>query len=299
MELAAALELAEPAIFVARVRWTEQAFLAREIPDYALPASLDVLRRILGQRLPDGAREPALACLDQALESLGKAADGDFGGGLDPAEPRQRLALEYLSAALAGDVRGARELVLKAVEQGLPAREACLAVLLPAQVEIGRMWHAGEIRIAEERVLTGVSVRLLTLLSERLERQPQRDLTVVAAAVVGNTHDIAVRVLTDLFEAAGWRALCLGADVPPEELRAAVDYFNADLVVLSAALVTQLKGLAASIEAVQSGRDQPPRIIVGGQAFAETPELWRRLGADGYVADIGNTVELAERIMAR
>jgi MerR family transcriptional regulator, light-induced transcriptional regulator len=36
-------------------------------------------------------------------------------------------------------------------------------------------------------------------------------------------------------------------------------------------------------------------VMVGGLAFRGSPELWRRLAADGYAADATEAVELAER----
>ena len=39
------------------------------------------------------------------------------------------------------------------------------------------------------------------------------------------------------------------------------------------------------------------RGLVGGLAFAEAPDLWRRLGADGYTAGADEAVALGERLV--
>ncbi|NIM61512.1 MAG: cobalamin B12-binding domain protein, partial [Acidobacteria bacterium] len=56
------------------------------------------------------------------------------------------------------------------------------------------------------------------------------------ACVAGNVHDIGVRATSDFFEMAGWRAINLGADVPHDEIARSVQFFDADVVVLAAAL---------------------------------------------------------------
>jgi len=70
--------------------------------------------------------------------------------------------------------------------------------------------------------------------------------------------------------------------VPPADIASAVQFFNADLVVLSTTLATQIKSLQASITAIRSASGDSVKILVGGPALAEAPGLWQRLGADGY-----------------
>ena len=121
--------------------------------------------------------------------------------------------------------------------------------------------------------------------------------TVIAASVAGNVHDIAVRALSDLFEVAGWRSVCLGADVPPSEVADAAGYFEADLVVLSAALSTQLETVEKSIQAVREHSSRDVKVMVGGIAFTGAPDLWRRLGADGYSASGADAVALGGELV--
>lgn len=297
VELAAALRLGEPALFRARITWARRAFGAREVPESDLRASLEVLRAVLAQELPDAASGSATALLDDALAQLELPAEV-VDSHIDPATPSGRLALEYLAAVLEGDSRKGTGLVLDAVASGLPVQRAYLDVLVPAQRELGRLWHAGELGIVEEHVVTYTTERLMTLLAHRAERAAPTGHTVVCAAVVGNAHDIAVRVLADFFDIAGWRAVHLGASVPAPELASAVQYFDADLVVLSAALSVQLPRVADAIAALRRIEDRPVRIMVGGLAFSEAPEIWRKLGADGYATDAEAAIRHATELLS-
>lgn len=297
IELATALRLGEPELFRARVNWARRAFGAREVPEGDLRASLETLAAVLAEELPVPARPGPAALLADALEVLETPAeDGD--AHIDPATTAGRLALAYLAAVLEGDSRKGTELVLDAVAAGMPVTQAYFGVLVPAQREIGRLWHAGELGIVEEHVVTYTTERLMTLLAHRAERAAPTGHTVVCAAVAGNAHDIAVRVLADFFDIAGWRAVHLGASVPAAELASAVQYFDADLVVVSAALSVQLPKVAQTIAALRRIEDRPVRIMVGGLAFSEAPDLWRKLGADGYATDAESAVTRGNELVA-
>lgn len=290
VELATALRLGEPRLFVARITWARRAFQARQVPEDDLRASLAALSTVLAQELPDAVQGGPAALLAAALAELDRpVADGD--SYIDPHSATGRLALEYLATVLEGDSRKATERVLAEVEAGLAVEAAYLEVLVPAQREIGRLWHAGELGIVEEHVVTYSTERLMALLAHRARRAPANGRTVVCAAVAGNAHDIAVRVLADLFDMSGWRAVHLGANVPVPELASALQYFDGDLLVLSASLSVQLPTLADAIAAVRRLEGRTVRVMVGGLAFSDAPDLWQKLGADGYAPDAPSAVK--------
>ena len=297
VELATALRLGEPALFRARVNWARRAFAAREVPESDLRASLEALAAVLAEELPPPAQPGPAALLADALALLDQPAEASDEI-IDPATPAGRLSLSYLAAVLEGDSRKGTTLVLDAVSEGMPVRQAYLEVLVPAQREVGRLWHAGELGIVEEHVVTYTTERLMTLLAHRAERAAANGKTVVCAAVAGNAHDIAVRVLTDFFDIAGWRAVHLGASVPAAEMAAAVQYFDADLVVVSAALSVQLPKVADAITALRRIEGRQVRIMVGGLAFNDAPGLWRKLGADGYATDAESAVARGNELVA-
>jgi methanogenic corrinoid protein MtbC1 len=296
VELATALRLGEPQLFAARVMWARRAFGAREIPEQDLRASLEALQAVLDEELPAAAASAPGELLSGAIAGM-KSPAAVSESFIDPDTRKGQLALAYLAAVLEGDSRKGTDQVLAAVDEGMPVQEAYLEVLVPAQQEIGRLWHAGELGIVEEHVVTYTTERLMTLLAHRAERAAPNGKTVVCAAVAGNAHDIAVRVLADFFDIAGWRAVHLGASVPAAEMASAVQYFDADLVVISAALSVQLPKVADAVTALRRIEGRTVRIMVGGLAFSDTPEIWRKLGADGYAPDAPQATALGARLV--
>lgn len=293
-ELAAAVRVGEPRLFVADVVWSRRAFDSRGVPREDLHTSLECLAEVLGEELPEPARPAARAALDAALAAL--AAGPQAEPPLDSATTEGKLALSYVLALLEGDRRKAMSLVLSAVEDGLPGRRALAEVLSLAQREMGRMWHAGELSVAQEHFVTSTTESLIVLLAAREAAAEPLGRTVVAASAPGNAHDLGTRLLAELFDLAGWRVIHLGQDVPGVDLAAAVDEFQADLLVLSVALSTQLKSAAEAIVEVRSARPEA-KVLVGGLAFEKTPELWRQLGADGYAADAESAVTTATELL--
>lgn len=303
LELAAALAAEEPEIFGARVRWAHKSFHARDLELKDLHASLACLGEVLREEMPERVRGQVAAYVDPVLSSLAVAVNGGSATppphalGLDSESASGRLTLRYLQRVLEGDSRAAIDFVVAAADGGTPVEELYLDVLLAAQREVGDLWHLGEIGVAEEHHVTATTERAMAVLAQRAERRPAVGKTVVAAAVEANGHGLGVRVLCDFFEIAGWRSICLGADVPPSEIATSAVYFDADLVVLSAALAVQLQAVGRSIEALRALEDREIEIMVGGGAFTEAPELWRRLGADGYAATVRDAVELGGRLV--
>ncbi len=295
LELAAALRIGSPAAFTSRVVWQHNAFLARGRDTGDLRTALSCLRRTLDAELPDSAGRAAAAYVDQALSILdaGVALEACE---LDPSDSSGALALRYIAACLEGDPRRAIELVVDASAASESLEEIYLDVIFPAMREIGRMWHGAEASIAEERIVSETTRRLMTLLTHARARVEDSGKTVISAAVAGNAHDMGVRAVADFFDSAGWRSLCLGADVPAGDIAGATQFFGADLIVLATTLTTQIKSLQATIEAIRASSGEGVRILVGGLALADAPDLWQRLGADGY-AGAGEAVEIGRELV--
>ena len=81
--------------------------------------------------------------------------------------------------------------------------------------------------------------------------RPRNGRTIVAATVAGNQHDLGIQMVADLFEANGWRAIQLGANVPSEDLAQTVEFYDADLVALAFSMLGQLPALSDAIAAVR------------------------------------------------
>ncbi len=297
LELAAALSAGEPKLFSGRVSWSRKAFRAKARDEADIRRSIQALRDVLAERLPQPAMDAPLACLDAALQILDAPAEAPDPTELDPQRATDRLALEYLQMILEGNAAEAVSLVSRAVSDGLSPQKLYMEVLLPAQREVGRLWHAGELSVAEEHMVTAVTQRAMAVVISQASAGPSNGHTVVVAAVSGNVHDIGLRALADMYQLAGWRVIYVGSDVPMLDLPALLVFYEADLLMLGATLATHVPRVEQAIAAIRERCERPVRVVVGGAAFDEAPELWSRIGSDGYASGIDEALALGARLV--
>jgi len=284
-ELAASLAAGRPQFFAGYVGWLQSVLTARGLPSGALPSAVTCLAKVLAAELPSEVAERAAGVCEGALRTLDRDAPG-LPSFLQCDTAHGRLAASYLLALLEGDRARASGLILDAVQGSSSVPDLYLHVLLPAQQEIGRMWQANEINVAEEHFATSTTKAILAQLRLRAPMQERNGKSLLAAAVMGNQHDVGLQVVADFFEMDGWRVIQLGSDMPVPDLAQAVEFYQPDLLALSVSLHTQLVTLTETIQAVRRGqRGAVVKILVGGRALAEVTDLAQQFGADGYAAD--------------
>jgi methanogenic corrinoid protein MtbC1 len=297
-ELSAAVSVGSVDMFVNRVVWSRRVFVARNLVCQDLEDSLTALQVVLRDKLPPYAQEPTLQFVDDAKAALAEQLEDDESL-LDPGQAQGRLALQYLQCAIEGNALPAMEVVLDALAaKSLGVEDVLLNVLLPAQAEIGRLWHLDQVSVAEEHLVTTTTRRLMAVIVSTVERRRDNGKTAVACTVAGNVHDVGIQAIAYLLELEGWRSIYLGADVPPADIPATLEFFDADVVLLSCALSVQLKNLRQTIVTIREQAAKGANILVGGLAFVEEPELWKAVGADGYAPDALGALALARGIVA-
>ena len=295
LELAAAVVVGEPRLFTGRVSWSRKAYTARGQRESDLRASLQALRDVLVERLPKAALGLPVEYLDAALAMLDAPPPPPEPSALDPKRPTDRIALVYLNKILEGNVVDAIEMILGEACGPLGPQAIYSDVLLPAQREIGRLWHAGEVSVAEEHMVTAATQRTMAVVVSQAAKRAANGRTVVVAAMAGNIHDVGLRALADMYQLDGWRVIYIGADVPMLDLPKVLTFYQTDLLMLGATMSTQLPRVKQAIAAIRDRADCQVRVVVGGAAFDEAPDLWEKVGGDGYAA----TIEQARKVGAR
>ena len=294
-ELAAAAACGRPAHFAAQIAWARDLLAARGLRPGEFETALACLRTVLAEKLPEPVRNVADAYLAEALASLDAAPTA--AARLSPQDAPRRLAMQYLCAILEGEPRRARDLILERAREGWRIQDIFADVLAPAAEEVGRMWHTGDITVAEEHLATATTKTLLAQLAAQAQPAPHNGMTALVPTVEGNTHDMGVQMLAFLLELDGWRSLYLGGDVPDGDLAQAVECFGADLLCLSAALTLHLPAVRRSIAAVRrTPRGATALILAGGTAIGSDTELARHLGADATAATLRAALQLAREV---
>lgn len=295
LELATAIRVNKPELLARRMSWLRRAVKARGAPESDLRAALESIQLALDKELPESLKLSVAQPIQLALESFESELEPEAAA-LDASTPAGRLGLEYLTACLEARSEDAIALILNALEKDMSPEDVYADVLLPAQREIGQLWHVGDVSISEERMVSETTRSVMTLIVHQYSPPLESGPTVISASVAGNAHDIGLRALANLFRLAGWRSIFLGASTPSLEIGHAAQAFDADLILLSATLTTQLSTLTAVIDKIHQIASHT-RILVGGLALDDSPELWKEIGADAYAGDIRSAVEVGASLI--
>lgn len=296
-ELAAAVAYDAPESFVTQIGWARSAFAVRGVCCSHLASSLRALSNVLARELPSEEFALVEAILARAAREVG-AKSCEAPTRLSADSMFATASAEYLVAILEGDRRRAADRVRALQESGVDAALIYTEVLAPSLCELGRLWHLGEISVAEEHFATTTTQMVMSEVRARATALPRNGRVVVAASVEGDSHDMGVRMIADLLELSGWRAVFLGANMPADELAGGVRDFEGDLVAISATLPVHLRAVEAAVASVRALPRRCP-ILVGGTAFCQCPEAWRAMGADAYANCAADAVRTAERLVPR
>ena len=184
-----------------------------------------------------------------------------------------RAALE--AAIGSYDRSRAVDVAVSAVADGSISIEELYSLLSAKLLDIGAAWGRGAVEVWQEHFATSVARTIVESCALRVEHAApdERTATVVLAAPSNEYHDLGLRMLTDRFILAGWRAQFLGANVPVSELITAVEALGAHAVALSASTHYHRVGLRDYVEQL-SASHPGVRVWVGGPAFAHEHDGW-------------------------
>ena len=183
------------------------------------------------------------------------------------------------------------------MQKGTDIRDIYLQVLENVQLEIGRLWQANQLTVAQEHYITNLTRRIMDSLHPFIQPSEQLNRTLVAACVPGELHELGIRMVSDFFELNGWKTYLTGANTPISDILKTVKDQKADLLAISVTIpwyVVEAEKLIAEIRKAKPVKEI--KIIVGGRAFKLDPKLWKRIGADGFAPDAQAAIEIADKL---
>ncbi|HEX2895027.1 MAG TPA: cobalamin-dependent protein [Marmoricola sp.] len=251
------------------------------------------LHQLVDELLPPVEAALVQSFLDEAI------AMRPTGVRLDPQELDARAQV-YLDHALAGRSEDAVAVVVDAARAGTDLGTVLTGILEPAQREIGQLWAAGAVTVAQEHYCTALTQLALSalhpyLFADRDEFGAGRRLVAVEAG--GSLHHVGLRMVVDLLEHEGWDTTYLGAEPDPQRVVTALVDRSADVLAISASMPSEVGAVAAVVSAVRADRRTAAvKVVVGGRAFLVAPALARDVGADGLARDAREAVALCARL---
>jgi len=276
--------------------WVKSLFAGLKFPDDVLKITLDCTQQVLMEVLPPEAGMQAVKMVEAGIQKM-NAAPISSQTFIPGDSALDKLAQGYLESLLHTDRKTASHMIMEAVNRGVSLKEIYLGVFERTQREIGRLWQTNQISVAQEHFCTATTQMVMSQLYPYLFNTQRKNRRMVTACVGGELHEIGARMVADFFEMEGWDTIFLGANTPPEGIIKTIEDHRADLLALSTTMTFHISLIRETIAQIHERVSTPTRILVGGYPFNLIPDLWRKVGADGYAPDAESALEEANRVL--
>lgn len=210
------------------------------------------------------------------------------------------LASLYLESLLMVQSKTASDMIIKAVKQGVEIKDIYIYVFEPCQHEIGRLWQTNQITIYQEHFCTAATQNIMSKLYPYIFRNEKNGHKLVATCVNGEIHEMGIRMVADLFEIEGWDTYYLGADTPFESILKTLKLVNPDILAISISMAFNIRSVVELINKIkQNCENLDLKIMVGGRPFIISPDLWKKVGADGSASNAIKAITLANKLLSQ
>jgi methanogenic corrinoid protein MtbC1 len=295
--LSEALRADSPLLFTEYCAWAKVLLLSRNIPVNDLENNLNILEQTLKDNLPE---ESAGAASKFVRSAIGMLHDlpSETVNVLHEDNPHGLLADNYLELLLTGQRQEASRLIMEAVRNGIYIRDIYMNVFQKVQYEVGRLWQTNEITVAQEHYCTAATQLIMSQLYSYIMAEARKPFKIVATCVEGDYHEMGIRMVSDMFELEGWQTYYLGANAPIASVISSLMLNRPDILLVSATMVYHVKAVKSLIEKVRATSGfEKVKIMVGGYPFKLDPELWKKIGADGFADSALEALDVANKLV--
>lgn len=190
-----------------------------------------------------------------------------------------------------GKAAAVKELVAKALEEGIDAKEILENGLLAGMSVVGVKFKNNDIYVPEVLIAARAMNAGVTVLKPHLTEEGVTEKGVVVIGTVkGDLHDIGKNLVKMMMEGKGLRVVDLGTTVEPQAFIDAAKENNADVIACSALLTTTMSEMKNVVE-LRNAAGIKAKVLVGGAPL--TQNYADMIGADAYTSDAASAAEVA------
>ena len=192
-----------------------------------------------------------------------------------------------------GKAKIVKELVEKAVADGVPASEILNLGLLDGMNVIGEKFKNNEVYVPEVLIAArAMNMGMQVIKPLLVESGVKATGKVCVGTVAGDLHDIGKNLVKMMLEGRGFEVVDLGTDVSPETFVQKAIENDCRIICCSALLTTTMEVMADVVKcAVEMGVRDKIKIMVGGAPVTE--EFALAIGADCYTCDATSAADMA------
>ncbi len=195
-----------------------------------------------------------------------------------------------------GRAKVVKELVTKAIEEGIDAKTILEQGLLDGMSIIGEKFkndevYVPEVLIAARAMKAGTELLQPLLASSGVQAKGK----VVIGTVKGDLHDIGKNLVRMMMEGKGLEVYDIGIDVSADKFIEKANETGADIIACSALLTTTMPEIKTVVEEIEkAGIRSKVKIMIGGAPVTEA--FCKQIGADIYTPDAATAAEVAVKL---
>ncbi|MCU0560429.1 MAG: corrinoid protein [Desulfobacterales bacterium] len=200
---------------------------------------------------------------------------------------------------LAGNDADIKVHVRELLDLGVNAKEILNRGMLTAMEVIGGRFRDGTVFIPEVLLSARAMNEALVVLEPYLAKE-KKDASgkILIGTVRGDLHDIGKNMVATMLRGVGFEVVDLGINIGAADFVANIEKHRPDILGMSALLTTTMPEMKKVIDLLAArGLRETVKVMVGGAPVNE--KFARDIGADGYGADAGSTVDVAKRLLRR
>ncbi|WP_455367661.1 corrinoid protein [[Eubacterium] cellulosolvens] len=210
---------------------------------------------------------------------------------------RENILKKLAKCIVNFNIEETRKVAQEAIDNQVDPFEAVREGMAKGMEIFGQKYEEKEYFLSE-LLMAGQAMKAgLSILSPHLKTSKSQVIAkVVLGTVQGDIHDIGKSVVSTLLSSAGFEVYDLGVDVPTDQFVTTAKEVDADIIGLSALLLTTMPNMKEVIERlVTTGLRDKVTIIVGGASV--TDDYAKRIGADLYAPDAVLAVEVLKKFL--
>ncbi len=203
-------------------------------------------------------------------------------------EIKQTNFLGFYNALVDGDKEKCANIVQSLLEKGVSLKDIYIELFQKSLYRIGKLWDHNKLSVCEEHLASQIIESLINRFAPIGNNN--KDKKVVVACIDKEFHEIGAKMVSNIFDLAGWKTYYLGASVPAKEIIKYVKQIDPDVIALSWGLYLNLSRFLEVVDHLT--RFFPAKkIIVGGQALVENSENILKKYKNVKYIDSLNTLE--------
>ncbi len=203
------------------------------------------------------------------------------------------LLMEISTQLQAGKAKAVKELVQKALDEGVPVRDVLEKGLLAGMGVVGEKFRKNEVFVPEVLVAARAMNQGVELLKPFFAASGIASRARVCIGTVqGDLHDIGKNLVKMMLEGKSFEVIDLGTDVAPETFIKTAIEMDCRVICLSALLTTTMVVMGDVVRAAEdAGIREKVAILVGGAPV--TDAFRAEIGADAYAPDAASAADTA------